>query len=121
MKQNPKITQDKESELIQLRGDYEACREIATLKDHPGWVRIREILEANRRVLKDQREDFQKLNEHGLRFILKEEQDFEFFLALVDKVDERMQRLQEEISKAHVGINERKRTTPTDANTATGV
>jgi transcription termination factor NusB len=108
IKPNPKITDDIEKKLIQCRADYEACREIITLKENPGWVRVRAIIQANMGALKAQREDFQKINEHGLRFILKEEQDMDFFLSLVDGCDERMETLQQQISELQSKVNERK-------------
>jgi hypothetical protein len=121
VKRDPDITGRKEGELGQLRADYEACREIMTLRDHPGWNRIREIIKANLVQLVGQRSEFQKITENGLRFILKEEQDFEFFLDLVDKVDERMEMLGEKISLATNELNERKRPAPPHASQTPGV
>jgi hypothetical protein len=106
---NAEVTQNREAEIGQLRGDFEACREIALLKDHNGWQRVKAIIEAQLAQLAEQRNDFQKINDEGLRFILKEEQDFKFFLDLVDGNDERMASLSGLIKQKEQELNDRKR------------
>ena len=110
IRQNRDITEKKEVDIVQLRGDYEAAREMNTLKDHGGWVRIKTILEANLGTLRNQLDEFHTLNEHGIRFILKEIQDFEFFIDLVEKAEQRLGELATRISRAEAELNERKRT-----------
>lgn len=108
MRENPKITEDMESKLIQHRGDFEACREIMMLKELPGWGRVRTILEANLGALENELDKFEKINEHGIRFILKEKKDLLYFIDLVDGAEARAMGLRQEISRLEGKFSERK-------------
>ncbi len=105
---NPKITEDRESKLIQLRGDLEACREIATGRDHAMWTRLRAVLKANITAANLRLGEFQKINDEGVRYLLKEVQDFEFVISLVDDVDGHMSAITEDIKELEHDVTERK-------------
>ncbi len=120
MKENPEITENTERKLIQHRGDFEACREIMLIKDTPGWGRVRTIIEANLGALENKLDAFEKINEHGIRFILKEKKDLLFFIDLVDGAADRAERLHQEISLLEGKLSERKHK-PVTAGSSTGV
>ncbi len=105
---NPAITEDRESKLIQLRGDMEAMREIATGRDHAMWSRLKTILEANINTVNMRLDGFHKMNDEGVRYLLKEKQDFEFVISLVDDCDGHMQAINEDIKKLEQDVTERK-------------
>lgn len=105
---NPAITEDREAKLIQLRGDMEAMREIATGRDHPMWARLKAILEANIGTVNMRLDTFQKVNDEALRYLLKEKQDFEFVISLVDDCDGHMHAINEDIKNLEHDVTERK-------------
>lgn len=107
IKRNPTLDENMEQQLIQLRGDMEAAREIASLKDDPRWLRIREIVKAHLNNCESVLDGFKDLSDKGQSYYLKERADMKWFLSLVDEAEYRISELNREIQDTKTRMEDR--------------
>jgi len=111
IKKNPQFNENVTNQIHELRGELEKRRQIFELMDHPGWQAIKEKLALAIEESQLQRKDVLKLNETELRYQLKEEDDLQNFIDIVEKSGEFIEALEKRISELQGSINERDHST----------
>ncbi len=106
-RQNPEITASLEAKLIEWRGDYEAMRELSTLKDDPRWGRLRTIIEANLENVNMRLDEFVELPDKKRDFLLAQRVNLGWFKGMVDNAQDQMEELSTKIKDTEKALAER--------------
>jgi len=109
VKPNPQISQSLEDRVIERRQQIAQANEILQLRENPGWNRVVSDLKDSLFILEKELDDFENLSDNRIRYLLKERKDFRLLSTLVEKVEDRLPSLHNDLAQVESKIAERKR------------
>lgn len=108
-KENPEITDKLEGQLAKYKVLMHRGEQMASLKDHPGWIAIQEILQEKISESERKLDGFSQ-NEHRQNdLLMQERKNFRFFLSIVDDFQATIPKFQQAIENTEKQLNERRK------------
>lgn len=110
-KENPQITEEMETNMARFKILLNRGEQMASLKDHPGWLAIQSILKEKLDLSERKLNEFEK-NDHRVNdLLMQERKNFKFFHSIVDDFEATIPKFQQAIENLEKQINERRRKT----------
>lgn len=110
-KEDPKITEEMESDVIKFRTAIARATILSTLQGHPGWETVKEILNEKIKVLDRTLDNF-KQNEHRYNdLIMQERKDFKFLSGIVDDFTGSVPGFERTLADIEKALDERRKAT----------
>ncbi len=120
-KENPAVTERIEANLTTLKVARRRADILSTMKDHPGWLCVKEILSERVKALERKRKSFysgrtksstESLDQRGMDLLLQQQTDYEDIANIVDDFLESASGFDEAIARNEKELSERKQNVP---------
>ena len=83
-KENPQVTEDMEDKLARFKIMMRRAELMGSLKEHPGWIAIQEILAEKLKSSERALDNFDKNEHRSNDLLMQERKNFKFFISIVD-------------------------------------
>lgn len=108
-KENPEVTDALEESLARLKIAMNRAELMSSLKSHPGWEAIQEILDEKLKQSERKLDGFDK-NDHRVNdLLMQERKNFRFFKSIVDDFLDSIPKFEAKINEIQKQLDERRK------------